>query len=214
MKVLALDLSLKGTGICVLEGELGSKPAMRTERFPQPEVKTVEDRIKRLEAIAEHIVQLMDGERPDHVIIEAPAKNQMWQAAAIGEVHGVVKLQIYLATKKIPMVKEASEMRKVVVGKIERKMVPVVDRKGKVKKQASYGQIDGKRGKKRATIKDVIEMRLAELGLHFSTQDEMDAYVAAKYCWDKVSPTEQGSFDDPKETQNDRAKPGSDQRLR
>lgn len=210
MKVLALDLSLKGTGICVLEGACGSQPAMRCERFPQPEAKTVEDRIRRLEAIAEHIVQLMDGEKPDHVIIEAAAKNQVWQAAAIGEVHGVVKLQIYLATKKIPMVKEATEMRKAVVGKIERKMVEVVDRKGKVKKQASYGEIAGKRGKKRATVKDVIEMRLAELGLKFQSQDEMDAYVAAKYCWDKVGASVRGSADDSKETQNDRSKSGSD----
>lgn len=210
MKVLALDLSLKGTGICVLEGEPGSHPTMRTERFPQPEAKSVEDRVRRLKAIAEHIVQLMNGEVPDYVIIEAPAKNQMWQAANIGEVHGVVKLQIYLATGKIPWVKENTEMRKLVVGKIERKMVPVVGRNGKVKKQASYGQIDGKRGKKRATIKDIIEMRLAELGLKFQSQDEMDAYVAAKYCWDKVIASARGTADDSKETQNDRSKSGSD----
>lgn len=210
MKVLGLDLSLKGTGICVLEGDPASKPSMRTERFAQPEAKTVVEKVRRLEAIAEHIVQLMDGERPDHVIIEAPAKNQVWQAAAIGEVHGVVKLQIYLATRKIPWVKEATEMRKVVVGKIERKMVPVAGKNGKIKKQVSYGQIDGARGKKkRATVKDIIEMRLGELGLRFPTQDEMDAYVAAKFCWDKVIAYSRGSADDAKETQNDRSESSS-----
>ena len=214
MKVLGLDLSLKGTGICVLEGDPSSEPAMRTERFPQSEAKTVEERVKRLENIAEHIVQLMNGEQPDYVIIEAAAKNQVWQAAAIGEVHGVVKLQIYLATRRVPWVKEATEMRKVVVGKIERKMVEVVGKTGKVKKQVSYGEIEGQRGKKkRATVKDIIEMRLAELGLKFPTQDEMDAYVAAKYCWAKVSASARGSADDSKETQNDRTKPGSNQRL-
>jgi len=214
MKVLGLDLSLKGTGICVLEGDPASEPKMRTERFPQPEAKTVEERVKRLENIAEHIVQLMNGEQPDYVIIEAAAKNQVWQAAAIGEIHGVVKLQIYLATRRVPLVKEVTEMRKVVVGKIERKMVPVAGKTGKIKKQVSYGQVDGKRGKKkRATVKDIVEMRLAELGLKFPTQDEMDAYVAAKYCWVKVTASAQGSADDSKETQNDRTKPGSDQRL-
>lgn len=209
MKVLGLDLSLKGTGICVLEGGPGCVPSMRTERLPMSEAKTVEEKVKRLKAIAEHIVQLMNGEEPDYVIIEAPAKNQMWQAANIGEVHGVVKLQIYLATGSVPWVKENTEMRKAVVGKIERKMVKTVNSKGKEKKQAFYGEIDGVRGKKKATIKDVIEMRLAELGLKFSSQDEMDAYVAAKFCWDKVNAQIQGGSDDQKDTQNDRPKPGS-----
>lgn len=187
MKVLGLDLSLKGTGICILEGEPGSQPTKRHERLPMDEAKTVEEKVKRLEKIAEHIVQLMNGEKPDYVIIEAAAKNQKWQAAAIGEVHGVVKLQIYLATGNVPWVKESTEMRKAVVGKIERKVIKTKDRKGKEKKQMFYGEIDGARGKKKATIKDIIEMRLAELGLKFPTQDEMDAYVTAKYCWDKVT---------------------------
>jgi Holliday junction resolvasome RuvABC endonuclease subunit len=211
MKVLALDLSLRGTGICVLEGDPDSEPTKRHERLPMDEAKTIEEKVKRLKAIAEHIVQLMYGERPDYVIIEAAAKNQKWQAAAIGEVHGVVKLQIYLATGYIPWVKESTEMRKAVVGKIERKMVKTVDSKGKEKKQAFYGEIDGARGKKKkATIKDIIEMRLAELGLKFPSQDEMDAYVAAKYCWDKVIASMQGGSDDPKKAQDDRAESGAD----
>jgi Holliday junction resolvasome RuvABC endonuclease subunit len=199
MKVLGLDLSLKGTGICVLDGDPSDPtPVMRTELVPQPEAKTVEARVLRLVAITERIVQLINGEQPDHIIIEAAAKNQVWQAAAIGEIHGVVKVQIYLACGKFPMVKEASEMRKVVVGKIERVMVSTTDEKGKVKKRASYGEIPGARkGKsKRATVKDVIEGRLAARGLKFPTQDEMDAYVAAKYCWGKVTASPTGASDD------------------
>ena len=121
MKVLGLDLSLKATGVCILEGGPGSPPVIRTELVPQPQVKGVEARIKRLVAIAERIVGLVELEKPDHIIIEAPAKNQQWQAASMGELHGVIKVQIYLATGQIPMVKEANEMRKFVIGKISKK---------------------------------------------------------------------------------------------
>jgi Holliday junction resolvasome RuvABC endonuclease subunit len=207
MKVLGLDLSLKGTGICVLDGDPGDQtPAIRTELVPQPEAKTVEARVLRLVAITERIVQLINGERPDHIIIEAAAKNQVWQAAAIGEIHGVVKVQIYLASGMFPMVKEATEMRKVVVGKIERVMVATTDAKGKVTKRASYGDIpSARKGKvKRATVKDVIEGRLAAQGLTFPTQDEMDAYVAAKYCWGKVTAPPTGTPDDSKKAKTRR----------
>lgn len=203
MKVLGLDLSLKGTGMCILDGDPGSEPKIRTELIPQPEAKTVEERVLRLVAIAERIVGLLREEKPDHVIIEAAAKNQVWQAAAMGEIHGVVKVQIYLESGQFPMVKEATEIRKVVIGKIERKMVVVsVDEKGKVKKRASYGEIPGaiKGKKKRATIKDIIEMRLAATGLTFPTQDEMDAYVTARFCWSKVAASATGGHDDFKKT--------------
>lgn len=202
MKVLGLDLSLKGTGICLLEGEPGSEPSMRTELCPQGEAKTVEERVLRLVSITERVVSLINGENPDYIIIEAPAKNQMWQAAAIGEIHGVVKVQVYLASGKFPWVREATEMRKVVVGKIERVFV-TFEVKGKKKRRVSYGEIEGAHGKKkRATVKDVIEGRLKERGLTFPTQDEMDAYVAAAFCWGKVTPSPRGRSDDPKETKD------------
>ena len=186
MKVLALDLSLKATGVCILEGSREEHPSCRTHLFPQPQVKGIEERIKRLVAIAEHVVGLIEEERPDHVIIEAPAMNQQWQAANIGELHGVIKVQIYLATGQVPLVKQATEMRKFVVGTISKKQETYEDKKGKKKKRWSYGTITGKRGKPiNATIKDIIELRLKDRGLEFPTQDEMDAYVAAEYCWKK-----------------------------
>jgi Holliday junction resolvasome RuvABC endonuclease subunit len=206
MKVLGLDLSLKATGICVLEGEQGCEnPSMRTEVVPQPEAKTVEERVLRLVRITERIVTLINGEEPDYIIIEAPAKNMLFMASSLGEIHGVVKVQIYLASGKIPWVHEATEMRKFIVGKIERVFVTYQDRKGKTKRRVSYGQIEGAHGKKkRASVKDVIEARLKERGLSFSTQDEMDAYVAARYCWDKVTASARGRSDDPKETKDGR----------
>ena len=137
MKVLGLDLSLKATGVCILEGGPGSPPVIRTELVPQPQVKGVEARIKRLVAIAERIVSLVELEKPDHIIIEAPAKNQQWQAASMGELHGVIKVQIYLATGQIPMVKEANEMRKFVIGKISKKAEEYEDKKGNIKRRCA-----------------------------------------------------------------------------
>lgn len=178
---------------------------MRTELCPQAEAKTVEERVMRLVKITERIVSLVGGEEPDHIIIEAPAKDQKWQAAAIGEIHGVVKVQIYLSSGKFPWVKESNTMRKDVVGKIERVFVTYEDTKGKKRKRVSYGEVMGANGKKRrGTVKDVIEARLKARGLSFPTQDEMDAYVAARYCWDKVTASARGRSDDPEETKDGR----------
>jgi hypothetical protein len=187
--------------MCILEGAPGSEPKVRTELVPQPQAKTVEQRIMRLVAIAERIVNLVRAERPDHVIIEAAAKGQVWQAAALGEVHGVIKVQVFLESGQLPMVVEATEMRKVVVGKIERVFVTYTDKKGKPKRRVSYGEVPGAHGKKkRATVKDLIEGRLKERGLTFPSQDEMDAYVAARYCWGKVAAHSIGGTDDSKKT--------------
>jgi Holliday junction resolvasome RuvABC endonuclease subunit len=203
MKVLGLDLSLRGTGICVLEGEPGEEPKHRTELVPMKEAKTVEEKVLRLVGITERIVVLVNGENPDYIIIEAPTKGQVWQQAAIGEIHGVVKVQIYLASGKFPWVKEATEIRKGVFGKIERVFVTYEDRNGKKKRRVSYGEIPGAKGKKkRATVKDLIEGKLKAQGLSFPTQDEMDAYVTARYCWGKVAAPDRGGSDDAKETKD------------
>lgn len=187
LKVVGLDLSLRGTALCYLYGDVEKDPSMYTERFPQPKTSGVEASVKRLISITEEIVGFVRAQDPDHVIIEAPAKNQQWQAAAIGEIHGVVKVQLYLAMGSVPMVKEATQMRKHIVGKIGRTQEKVENKKGKVTQRASYGQVVGASGKlRRATIKDVIEIRLSDRGLSFPSHDEMDAYVAARYCWDSV----------------------------
>lgn len=211
MKVLGLDLSLKATGVCILEGGPDRRPeSFRTKLFSQPTVKGVEARVRRLVAIAEGVVGLVEEELPDHIIIEAPAKSQQWQAAYIGELHGVIKVQIFLATGQIPMVKEANEMRKVVVGKIAKTLEVVKDGKGKEKRRWSYGTKPGKRGKPvKATVKDVIERILRERGLEFPTQDEMDAYVAAEYCWRKLVAPTGYIADEEEETQNASAQPSA-----
>lgn len=187
LKVVGIDLSLRGTALCYLYGSGEVDPSVYTERFPQPRVSGVEESIKRLISVTEELVGFASTQKPDHLIIEAAAKNQQWQAAAMGEIHGVVKVQLYMATGIVPLVKEATQMRKHVVGKIERKSEAVKNKKGKDTKRVSYGEVLGASGKmRRASVKDVIEIRLRERGLSFPSHDEMDAYVAAKYCWDNV----------------------------
>jgi len=212
MKVLGLDLSLKGTGACILEGgDTGVPTSRRTFLYLRPrKITEVRAKIERLVSIAEDVVGLIEDEKPDHIIIEAPAKNQKWQAAAIGEIHGVIKVQTFLATGIVPLIIESTQMRAAVVGKIPKVQEIVEDKKGKKKKRWNYGMIPGKRsGMKKATIKDIIEGILRERGLEFPSQDEMDAYVAARYYWDiLVSPAEK-VVDEKEKTKNARAQSGA-----
>jgi Holliday junction resolvasome RuvABC endonuclease subunit len=189
MKVIGLDLSLKGTGVCILEGEIEDAPVHRTRVIVRTRPKDVEGRIRLLASIVEEINVIFDEERPDYTIIEAPAKNMKWQAASIGEIHGVVKLQLWLAYKTVPMIKEATFLRRHIVGEIKSKMIDVTisrgKNKGKTKRKRSYGKVAAANGGMReASIKDIVAQRLKDdMGLEFPNHDEMDSYVTARYCW-------------------------------
>jgi Holliday junction resolvasome RuvABC endonuclease subunit len=188
VKSIGLDLSLKSTGVCIVSQGLEPPLEIRTIRIVNDLSKDTKGRILDLIDIAKAISDLVDRERPDVVVIEAPAMNQQWQAAAIGELHGVVKHTLWAVLSIVPVVEQATKMRSMVVGKIGRSFEKVLDDRGKVKKRVSYGTIEGKHGKqKRATVKDVIEIRLRERGLVFPSQDEMDAYVAAKFGLDLLA---------------------------
>ncbi len=182
--IVGLDLSLNGTGVCVVSGETAAE-VVHSSLLKRETVPGVQAQVARLISISVDIIDIINKFKPNEVIIEAAARSQVWQAAAIGEVHGVVKADIVRQTGIIPRVEQASKMRKEVVGTINSKRVTYYDTKGKKKSRVNYGLLPSKiKGKsKRATIKDVIEQRLLEQGAQFSTQDEMDAYVAAKFGW-------------------------------
>lgn len=187
MKSMGLDLSLLATGVCVLSGEVDSVPEKYTTLLKMSRTKSVKESIDRLIAIARGVIALVQEHSPDVVVIEAPAMNQKWQAAAIGELHGVIKTQLYLACGIVPLVEQSTKLRTAVVGKIERSFEQTTDGKGKPKRRVTYGQIPGKGGRmKKATIKDIVELRLKALGLEFPNQDEMDAFVCAKYGWERM----------------------------
>ena len=209
-RVLGLDLSLRATGVCILEGDLSKRPTCKTRLFSQEKADTVEDRTLRLISVAEAVLDFFEAEKPDLVVIEAPAKDQKFQSAAIGEMHGVIRTQLFLAFGVHPMVKESTMLRKAVIGKIERKFEDIQTGKGKKKRRITYGMVPGKRGSKmkRATIKDIIELRLREEGWEFPSQDEMDAYVAARYGWNELASFPGCVTDDQLRENDEGAQPG------
>ncbi len=184
--ILGLDLSLLGTGMCVLAPD-GSR--LHSRIIVGPSVSDVRGRVERLIFISEIITDTAKSYNVSHIIIEAPAANQKFQAAAIGEIHGVVKTDLHRRLGVTPMVEQATKMRKAVVGKISSKRTKYVDKEGKSKTRVDYGVIPSKIGSKtkRATVKDIIEARLASLGILFDTQDEMDAYVTARFAWNLLA---------------------------
>lgn len=186
MKVLGLDLSLRATGGCTISGDRNNILDIKTFLLKRESVKGVQASVERLISIANDITDMITKESITIVVIEAPAQNQKWQAAAIGELHGVVKTQIFSKTGIVPYVEQATKLRKAVVGEINSKRRKVVDKSGKFVNKVDYGLISGKRKgtTKKATVKDIVEQRLNDRGLTFPSQDEMDAYVAARYIWD------------------------------
>ncbi len=190
-KVIGLDLSLKATGVCIVDGDNICR-IIHTEKIIGKTAKGVKEVVDRLIAISNMIISIIDCELPDAIIIEAPAMNQKWQASQMGELHGVVKADIIRKTNHIPMVEQATKMRKAVVGKIESKRSVYKDKNGNKKSKVDYGAVPSKVGKsgkmKRATIKDIIEIRLRDQqGMVFQSQDEMDAYVTARFGWNMLT---------------------------
>lgn len=186
MRVVGLDLSLLATGVCILEGE--ETPTIVTRLISRERSSGVTQRTQHIRSISDEINKIIKEIDCPLVVIEAAAKNQVWQAAAIGELHGVVKDRLLFELNIRPRVEQATKMRKAVVGTINSSRKKVVTDDGSVVKVVDYGRIPGKRdGKtKKATVKDIIEIRLKQQGLEFSSQDEMDAYIAAKFVWDEM----------------------------
>ena len=189
MIVFGLDLSLLATGVCILSGDKRATPTVKTLRIEQGQAKSQLEKIQRLVSTCSQLVNMTKEYQPEMIVIEAPAMNQKWQMAETGGLHWNVRVQLYLACQIVPEVEQATKLRKHVVGSISFKFDQVPDSKGKIKKKINYGTVPTKNGKKMrpATIKDVIENRLKEQGLVFPNQDEMDAYVCAKFGWDRLA---------------------------
>lgn len=160
MKIfIGLDLSLVGTG-CVVVGESGE--GILGERFGLSLKKDASDRdkIERLTHIAGRIVKSVKGVVADgHEIGGIGIENYAFSARGaqndLGEIHGVVKTQMWMVFGVVPVVVPASKARKKVLGK------------GRFSK--------GKAGKS--------EIVSAVNAMGFKTRDDniADAYVIAEY---------------------------------
>jgi len=71
MKILGLDLSLTGTGVCLIEG---TTPVLVTIRSKPPKDKTPLTEVKRIQGIVEEIEYFISNKGPiDIVVIEGMA---------------------------------------------------------------------------------------------------------------------------------------------
>jgi Holliday junction resolvasome RuvABC endonuclease subunit len=124
-RVLGLDLALVNTGIIVLN-ETGVVLRRATLRYPliQKRTKgidspvTEDERVQRLLNIANDIVGVIKQFGIQRVAIEGPTYGTHRQAHQhqTGEVSGVVKTQIWLATHMIPLIVPPNAGRKHFLG--------------------------------------------------------------------------------------------------
>lgn len=170
MIVMGLDLSLKSSGVMVLDTELrhsidvevGSRiwysESIVFKPNPQHKIltksgksKTLSDRqkIERLVAIRDRIFALCCQYGPEHVAIEGYAfSKHSSSVTGLAELGGAVRVMLFESMGIIPATIPVGQCRKFVVG-------------------------SGK------ATKDQTRKFLAENGLEFDTEDEADAYVMA-----------------------------------
>lgn len=162
MIVAGLDLSLRGTGICVLGTKL-----LRTFRVgvtidtKNKALDVEREKIERIITIAAEIVKRCQEFEVKAVGIENYAFGAFGGAGysssgtVLGELAGVVKRDLAVVYKIIPAMYSPSSARKALFGKGN----------GKLKKEQ-------------------VQAKLKELGLVFPSHDEGDAFViaATRYC--------------------------------
>src|SRR3990167_3158409 len=93
MKVIGIDQSLNGTGICVIENGV----LIVTHTITHKHLKGVE----KLAHIKRNIQVILDMEKPDLAAMEDYAYSRFGFTFKLGEVGGVVKLLLY--ENKIPL---------------------------------------------------------------------------------------------------------------
>lgn len=165
VRVLGLDLSLRSSGVVVLEyNPATGKDEVIHESTVGKELRkaTEEDRIKRFGLIASHVLGVVKKYEIVHVAIEAPAYSRLGRQTELGGLQGVVRTQLYYGLGVVPTLIAVTSARKNVLGK-------------------GFGT--SKKGV-------VIPMLKEKYGIAFECEDKADAYVIAKaYCkdvWGKV----------------------------
>jgi Holliday junction resolvasome RuvABC endonuclease subunit len=157
---MGLDLALNFTGVAILN-ETGQVQFVKTlnnglKREKGDPPITQSEVIQRLIDVANEIVGLAKDYKVHHVGIENYAYGAKYQAHQIGEVAGLVKVQLALACGIIPEVVPPSTARKHVMG---------------------YGGA----GVSKDDIKHVVR---EGLGVEIETDHEADAVVVGRYRFD------------------------------
>lgn len=114
-RVMGLDLSLSGTGIVVRDKGEGEIIRAQTIGYSLDEDATEQQRLDRLVNLAVGIKTFIEEIHPHIIVIEGHAYGAKFGGAALAELHGVVKVQIYFLTKQAPMIVAVKKARKVVL---------------------------------------------------------------------------------------------------
>ena len=114
-RIMGLDLSLTGTGVVVLDAGEGKIVRAQTIGYSLDKDATEQQRLDRLVNLAAGIKTLIEETHPHVIVIEGHAYGARFGGAALAELHGVVKVQIYYLTKQAPMVVAPKKARKVVL---------------------------------------------------------------------------------------------------
>jgi Holliday junction resolvasome RuvABC endonuclease subunit len=158
MKIMAIDPSLRSTGVAVLDTTANTDTSFLIKT-------TIEDnselsRIKRILAISNDVVKIALAENVDIIAIEGlgiSAKNgRFGNQFQLAELLGVLKSQILLSVRKVPIIVPPSTWKLAVIGK------------GNAKK-------------------DEIKKCLNKKGIVLESQDQYDALGIAYYIRKKKS---------------------------
>ena len=113
--ILGLDLSLTATGIVVLDGEDLVKAD--TVGYSLKRASSEKERIERLTMITGRIMGAIKQFEVKEVCLEGYAYSARGAQNDLGELHGVVKTQIYLGFRIVPRIISPSQARKLALGK-------------------------------------------------------------------------------------------------
>jgi Holliday junction resolvasome RuvABC endonuclease subunit len=116
--VLGLDLSDRGAGLVTLDGATGSVWAAETVGYALKRTATTRERVERMLDIATAVVRAYRvAPAPCGVAIEQFAWGARGAQNDLGELHGVVKTQLWLACRVEPALYIVSQIRKEIFGK-------------------------------------------------------------------------------------------------
>lgn len=130
MKLLALDLSLRGLGMVVIPSDWGGdwmQVGRKTFEHPLPKDASALDQVDRLAALSARVVQFaqawqFDCERGDEIVVEDYAFSQGdGRAHALGELGGVVKLRVFSELAIVVQPVNMNTARKFLMGRMPRK---------------------------------------------------------------------------------------------
>ena len=163
--VIGLDLSLTGAAACALPLVWNQDMSRARTTVVGYGVKNEDPesvRVERLDTIAKHLVSFCVANRAKAIYIEEYAfSSSQSRAHAIGELGGVVKLELTRRMGLTPIPVTASHARKTLLQ-----------------------WLPGLRGKPKGYMKRYVVANVRRLGAavkHWS-EDEIDAFVVSNYC--------------------------------